>query len=251
MSSQSLGLMVHRLARKISTKVTSLGDGRTLDTLAISNAIGACAKAGGGIVLFPAGKFVSGTFELLNNVTLDLESGAVLMGSTNLSDYGFKTNYGIDEKEIGQSGEGLKVGIIVASKAENVGIVGHGVIDGRGTYFVDVSVSQFGKPLDFDRQYTRQAEDFLNFNKFKDTDGPVMPWMVWSDRPGVLITFANCTNVLMRDVTIKDSHNWTINIGKCENVEVSGIGVLNNPLIPNNDGLDSFAESAKNALNSS
>lgn len=209
----------------------AVGDGKTLDTAAIGRAVQACTQAGGGTVLFPAGEYVSGTFELLNNVTLNLESGAVLTGSTNLNDYGLKTDYGIDEKQIGQSGEGLKVGIVVANKVENVGIVGHGVINGRGTYFVDVNTSQFSDQKD-PKQLTK-------------TDGPVKPWMAWTNRPGVLITFANCTNVLLQNVTIKDSHNWTINIGKCQNVNIRGIDVLNNPLIPNNDGLDISAKNAR------
>jgi Glycosyl hydrolase family 26/Pectate lyase superfamily protein/Glycosyl hydrolases family 28 len=221
------------------------GDGITLDTAAISAAVQACARAGGGTVVFPAGKYVSGTFKLLSHVTLDLESGAVLLGSTNLSDYGLKSDYGIDERQIGQSGEGLKAGLIVANEAQNVGIVGHGTIDGRGTYFVNVHVPHIGEPPDFERRYTRQGENFLNLKKLKNTDGPVRPWMAWNDRPGVLITFANCTNVLIRDLTIRDSHNWTVNIGKCRNVEVSGMTVLNNLLIPNNDGLDISAENAR------
>ena len=220
------------------------GDGRTLETPAITRAIKACAAAGGGTVLFPAGKYVSGTFELFSHVTLNLESGAVILGSTNLSDYGSKKEYGIEESEAGQSGEGLKTGIIVANHAEDAGITGHGVIDGRGTYFVDVNVPHHGEPPDFDSRYTRQGNDFLS-PKFGNADGPVRPWMAWTNRPGVLITFVNCTSVFLRDVTIKDSHNWTINIGKCENVEVSGIDVLNNLLIPNNDGIDISAKNAR------
>jgi len=76
-------------------------------------------------------------------------------------------------------------------------------------------------------------------------DGPVRPWMPWTNRPGVLLTFANCTNVSLREVTIRDAHNWTINFGQCRNVLVSAITVLNNPLIPNNDGLDISAENAR------
>jgi polygalacturonase len=35
------------------------GDGKTLDTLAINNAISAAAAAGGGTVFFPAGTYLS------------------------------------------------------------------------------------------------------------------------------------------------------------------------------------------------
>jgi len=92
------------------------GDGATLDTPAISRAINACRQAGGGRVVFPAGIYVTGTFEMFSDMTLDVQSGAVILGSTNLSDYGLKQNYGIDETQIGQSGEGLRTGIIVATR---------------------------------------------------------------------------------------------------------------------------------------
>ena len=220
------------------------GDGATLDTPAINRTINACRQAGGGLVVFPAGKYVTGTFEMFSDMTLEVQSGAVILGSTNLADYGLKETYGIDEHQIGQSGEGLRTGIIVANHAENLAVVGHGVFDGRGTYFVDPKVSHGGEPSDFEKRFTRQGKDFAPMASGVG-DGPVKPWMPWTNRPGVLITFANCTNVSLRDVTIRDSHNWTINIGHCRNVVVSAITVLNNLLIPNNDGLDISAENAR------
>src|SRR4030042_6133962 len=58
------------------------GDGETLDTPAIQKAIDACATAGGGQVLLPPGKYLSGTVHLKSNVTLLLEAGARVMGNT-------------------------------------------------------------------------------------------------------------------------------------------------------------------------
>ena len=63
------------------------GDGITLNTKSIQAAIDACSKSGGGTVLFPAGRYVSGTIYLRSHVTLFLESGAILEGSKNLNDY--------------------------------------------------------------------------------------------------------------------------------------------------------------------
>ena len=45
------------------------GDGSTLDTRALNNAIDACSSAGGGQVLVPAGKYLTGTVHLKSNVT--------------------------------------------------------------------------------------------------------------------------------------------------------------------------------------
>jgi polygalacturonase len=63
------------------------GDGKTVNTSAINQAIAACAKAGGGTVHVPAGEFRTGTVLLLSNVNLHLDSGAILKGSDDLGDY--------------------------------------------------------------------------------------------------------------------------------------------------------------------
>ena len=220
------------------------GDGRTLETPAITRAIQACAAAGGGTVLFPAGKYVSGTFELLSHVTLNLESGAVILGSTNLSDYAYKTNY-LEYGGSGQSGEGLKTGIIIANKAEDIAITGPGIINGRGTYFVDVNSPHTGLQQDFEKKATRQGDDFMSPKLGMTNEGPVKPWMNWNDRPGPLLILANCTNVQVRDVTLRDSHNWTLTIAGGENVSIIGIAVQGNVLIPNNDGINIRAHNAR------
>jgi polygalacturonase len=63
------------------------GDGQTLDTAAINRAIEACAATGGGQVIVPPGRYLSGTVHLKSHVTLVLEAGATLVGSTNLDHY--------------------------------------------------------------------------------------------------------------------------------------------------------------------
>ena len=57
------------------------GDGKTLDTAAINNAIDAAADAGGATVLFPAGNYLSYSIHLKSNVTLHLESGATIVAA--------------------------------------------------------------------------------------------------------------------------------------------------------------------------
>ncbi len=57
------------------------GDGTTLDTVAINQAIAAAAAAGGGTVNFPAGTFLSYSVRLKNNVGLHLGHGCVLVAA--------------------------------------------------------------------------------------------------------------------------------------------------------------------------
>lgn len=106
------------------------GDGRQLNTKALQRAVDACAAARGGVVYFPPGRYLTGTIHLKSNVTLHLETGAVLLGSANLQDYpstvpafrSYTDNY--TEKSL-----------IYGEKIENVAIEGRGVIDGQGAAF--------------------------------------------------------------------------------------------------------------------
>src|SRR5215475_918429 len=58
------------------------GDGKKLDTEGINRAIEACSAQGGGKVLFPPGRYRSGTVHLRSHVALFLDAGAMLIGAT-------------------------------------------------------------------------------------------------------------------------------------------------------------------------
>jgi len=106
------------------------GDGRTIDTAAIQDAIDTCADAGGGHVYVPAGTFLTGTLFLRRFVALYLDHGATLLGSTYLSDYptvrpsfrSYTDNY-------------TERSLIYAEGAEHISILGPGTIDGQGATF--------------------------------------------------------------------------------------------------------------------
>ncbi len=211
------------------------GAGNTKDTDAITAAIRACAEAGGGTVLFPAGQYVTGTFELVSNITLNLEAGATIVASGDLEDYGSITGYGLGRTYgVDSSGEGERVGLIIARDAHDVAIVGRGTIDGRGSLFMS-DEPHIG--ADFDPQYVRNPQGFQEAMK-NTAYGPLRPKLEGTGRPGTMLIFRNCRNVLIRDVTLKDSPNWTLHLQSTEQVVVSGIHIVNNPVIPNNDGID-------------
>ena len=188
-------------------------------TDAINRAIKACAENGGGTVTILAGTYITGPIELLSNVTLHLETGAVLKGCPDINDYG-------------QGRERLP--LIRARNAENIAIMGRGTIDGSGTAFMDMTKTRVGPhmPKDLDPNFTRQGRDYMD-PKFGEADGPV----VYLDRPARLIRFTHCKNVLVRDVTLRNSPTWTLHLDDCENVNVTGIRLLNNLLVPNSDGI--------------
>lgn len=61
-------------------------DGTTLNTIAIQNAIDACNKTGG-VVIFPSGKYLTGTIYLKSNVSLYLQNGAIDQSEEKISPF--------------------------------------------------------------------------------------------------------------------------------------------------------------------
>lgn len=201
------------------------GDGKTLNTRSINTAIEICSNKGGGTVTVPAGTFVTGTVVILSNVNLRLEPGAILMGSKDTSDYLVMNDLLFSEGY-------TRYGMIIARQATNISITGSGEINGNGTCFMNGPDKPRIGESDFRRKYTRQGEEFMKPGTAIE-DGPV----TYPFRPGLLITVEQCENVRISDVLMKNSPEWTIRIGDCDNVEVRGISILNNKLIPNNDGV--------------
>lgn len=180
------------------TKYGAVGDGLTLNSQAIQKAIDACHKNGGGKVIIPAGKFLSGTIALKDNVTLYLEKDAVLLGSIDLKDY--------QNLDPFTEGLGIDVGwaLLVAVDAKNIGIEGEGTIDGQGSAL--------------------KAKHILT-----DTRPEGQRWGL---RP-FLVRIVRCTGVTVRGVTLKYAGAWTSHYFQSrqiliENVKINSVGVAHN-----------------------
>jgi hypothetical protein len=110
------------------------GDGKTIDTAAINNAIDAAADSGGGTVQFPAGSFLSYSIHLKSNIALYLSPGATIVAADAISGNG-----GYDPPEPNQWDKYQDFGhshwhnsLIWGEGLSNVSILGPGVIWGRG-----------------------------------------------------------------------------------------------------------------------
>jgi len=161
------------------------GDGRHPDTAALQAAIDAAASAGGGCVYLHNGRFLCGALRLRSNVTLHLETGAVLLGSPQIEDFPEQPSaYPSRSSELY-----TRRSLIFAEKAENVTIEGSGIIDGQGA-----------------------SAAFRH------------PGMAERDRP-LLLRFSECRKVRVKDVTLRDSAMWVQNYLACENVLIDGITV--------------------------
>ncbi len=102
------------------------GDGVTLNTQAINEAIKQVNAKGGGQVVIPEGLWLTGPIELLSNVNLHTEKNALVVFSDDFNDYPIiKTSFeGIDTRRCQSP--------ISARGAENIAITGHGTFDGSG-----------------------------------------------------------------------------------------------------------------------
>ena len=90
-------------------------DGEAPATAALQAAVDKVSASGGGTVRVPAGKYVVAGICLKDNVTLQLDEGAALLGATNHLDYA-----------------GRPLAVVSATGAANVALVGKGTVDGRG-----------------------------------------------------------------------------------------------------------------------
>ncbi|MGD1842221.1 MAG: glycoside hydrolase family 28 protein [Thermonemataceae bacterium] len=116
----------HKKIYKI-TDFGAKGDGVTLNTKAIQQAINTCAGEGGGVVSIEEGVFLSGSLELKSNVTLRIAKGAVLLGSPFIEDY--PTGH-----------------FLYAKAAQNIRLEGKGRIEGNGARFWNTAYLPLDRP---------------------------------------------------------------------------------------------------------
>jgi len=100
------------------TEYGAVADGKTMNTVAIQKTIDAASKAGGGIVLVPEGRFLTGPFTLASRINLHLASNAVILISDAM------TNHPIANERYQDC--------ISVADAQDIEISGEGTIDGQG-----------------------------------------------------------------------------------------------------------------------
>lgn len=186
-----------------------------LSTTSIQKAIDTCFASGGGRVVIPAGKFIIGALILKSRVELHLAPGSILEASLNLDDYKIA---------------GRTYGMVFCEDATQVAITGSGTIKANGILFYETDKNHTYP--EFERNQIRQRDQYMPEGIFTP-DGPLKR----KPRPGMTLVFFHCTDVKLTGITIEDTPVWAIRFGYCESVLVDGITILNNPLIPNSDGI--------------
>ncbi|MDE3196485.1 MAG: right-handed parallel beta-helix repeat-containing protein, partial [Acidobacteriota bacterium] len=106
------------------------GDGKTQDRGAIQKAVDAAAAAGGGIVRFGPGVYVTGSIRLHSDITLDIERGATLQASSDPAAYDPPEPNAWDKfQDFGHSH--WHNALIWGENLDRIAIAGGGSIDGR------------------------------------------------------------------------------------------------------------------------
>lgn len=184
------------------TKYGAKGDSITLNTQFIQRAIDECSKTGGGKVIFPEGKYLTGTVVFKDNVVLHLEKNAVILGSTNVEDY-----QNIDPFT---DGLGVDVGwaLLAAVGAKNIGIEGEGAIDGQGSRL--------------------KAQHILTDTRPESKR--------WGRRP-FLLRIVKCEGVTVKGVTLYYAAAWTSHYFQSTKVRIENVKILSKG-VAHNDGID-------------
>ncbi|MGW1979641.1 glycoside hydrolase family 28 protein [Streptomyces sp. NPDC001889] len=206
------------------TRYGAVGDGTTKNTGAFRAAITACHRAGGGRVVVPPGRFLTGAIRLLSRVELHVEEGATVLFSTDPADY---------LPVVLTRWEGTECynysSFIHAHGQHDLAITGRGTLDGQGMDGPWKSWRDPGGNALADQAELRRM----------GTEGVPVEERVFGAghhlRPN-MIQFYRCRNILMRDITVLEPPMWTIHPVLCRNVTLRDVDVIGR--INNSDGVD-------------
>lgn len=209
-------------------------------TEAFAKAVAACAAAGGGRVVAPAGEYLSGPIHLRGNVNLHVARGATIRFVWDPARY---------LPLVFTRWEGMECmnysSFIYAFEAGNVAVTGEGILDGQSGpehWWPWKGRAEYGWKKGDVRQdkaraaLARMVEDGVPVDKRVFGEGSYL-------RPQFVQPY-RCENVLIEGVTIINSPMWEINPVLCRNVTVRGVKVKSHG--PNNDGCN--PESCRDVL---
>src|SRR6185436_16915584 len=206
------------------------GDGASDCSGAFRAAIDACHDAGGGRVVVPAGRFLTGAIRLRSNVNLHLSEGATIAFRPEAEAYLPLVLTRFEGVELMNYSP-----FVYALDERNVAITGRGTLDGQA------SAQQWWS------WRTGQAPSRTRLIQMA-ADGVPPEKRVFGDgtsrlRPNFVQPY-RCENVLIEDVTVVNSPMWELHPVLCRNVIVRGVTI--NSHGPNNDGCD--PESCRDVL---
>eukprot|EP00039_Didymoeca_costata_P006653 m.92141 g.92141 ORF g.92141 m.92141 type:complete len:847 (-) comp13339_c0_seq3:19-2559(-) len=191
------------------------GDGVSLDTAAIQSTLDSCS-----VIIFPTGHvFLTGPLNISSHVTLHLDPNSTLRASDDFDLYHW----------IAPIPSYMLVRVhpvLRAVQAVDVTITGGGVLDGNG----------------------RKWAQYFNNNTRHGYNATV------SMRRPFFVSFENCSDVTIQNITVMNSPHWTLHMWNSENILISGVTMRTIPRLgcpdgrcyPNSDGID--IDSSRNVV---
>ncbi|MDQ3018062.1 MAG: glycosyl hydrolase family 28 protein [Bacteroidota bacterium] len=179
-------------------------DGVSLNSIAIQAAIDEAYQRGGGRVVIPKGRFLTGSIVLKTGVELHLLPGGVLLGSTNSDNY-IKLN--------------RWKALVMADGQSHIAITGKGTIDGQGRQLA----------LHIDSLFYAGKIDSSMYNFVEMRPSHYI-------RPQV-IEFVRCKHITIKNVTIKNSACWVQTYDQCDHIVMDNVTTISDAYW-NNDGID-------------
>lgn len=225
------------------TDYGAVNDGVTDCTDAFREAIKACHEAGGGRVVVPAGKFLTGAIHLLSNVNLHVTKDAVVLFSQDTKKYLPQVYTRFEAIELMNYSP-----LIYAFEQENIAITGEGELNGQADddhwWFWKGRWNHAGEVRQA-REVSQHAAN-ARLKEMAEKGVPVEERIFGEGdylRPNFIQPY-RCKNVLIEGVTIKDSPMWVIHPVLSENITIRRVTVISHG--PNSDGCD--PESSKDIL---
>jgi len=201
-------------------------------TAAIQSAIDSLGGQGGGTVVIPAGRWLTGALHFQNHINLFLEKGAELLFSQDPADYlpaVFSRHEDIECYKYSA--------FIYANGRNNISITGEGTLNGQGKPWWE------WKELNEEEVLGDMVNRGVPVNEriFDGRDGHKL-------RPAFFQPM-NCTNILVQGVTFLYGAFWTITPTYCDNITVRNVHLVTEGEYghtPNGDGVD--PSSSRNVL---
>lgn len=189
----------------------AIGDGNTMNTRAFAAAINECANRGGGKVLVPKGKWLTGPVVLKDNIWLFLEKDAEILFSVERADYLPVVRSRFEGVEyFGYSSP------LSARNAENIAITGEGTINGQAEKSWWTSVDDPEVAISLVELY-RMGQD-----------GVPIENRIFGEKKGLRPAFVElfeCRTVLIDGVTFVNGPMWTIHPLYSDTVSIRNIAI--------------------------
>ena len=193
------------------TDFGAVGDGVTDNSDAFAKALKDIKKQGGGHLIIPDGKWLTGPIKLISNFDLHLADNATILFSTNKELY-------VQKSDTLRDGSKKCNACVYGSKLENVSITGYGTLDGQGFYW---------RPIKQKKVEEEIWNEALAMGGTLKQDGNSKNWKVWY--PFNLKKEYNVPNIASDPIIQEKMRPHLVNITDSKNVLMEHVHLLNSP----------------------